>query len=128
MCVQFIPTLRLYTMVEKSNKELLLEVWKARGSVEYKETFKKISNTELENLKHTIKKMEGRLTDTHDGIDLCIADEHYKMHNKLPTLTAKKLLLSPGQNAVAESIKPYLHLHYSSWVMRVRNYETLFPK
>ena len=57
---------------------------------------RKYRDTELENLKHTIKKMEGRLTDTHDGIDLCIADEHYKMHNKLPTLTAKKLLLSLG--------------------------------
>ena len=128
MCVHCVPTLCLYTMAEKSNKELLLETWKAHGSVEYKETFKKISDTELEYLKRTIKKMEGRLTDTHDGIDLCIADEHYKMHNKLPTPTAKKLLLSSGQNAVAESIKCYLHLHYSSRVMRVRNYETLFPK
>ena len=116
MCVQFLPTLCLYTMVEKSNKQVLLEVWKERGSVEYKETFKKISVTELENLKHTIKKMEGHLTDTHDGVDLCIADEHYKMHNKAPTPTAKKLLLSSGQNAVAESI------------MRIRNYERLFPK
>ena len=128
MCVQFIPTLRLYTMAEKSNKMLLLEVWKECGSVEYKETFKKISDTESENLKHTIKKMKGCSTDTHDSIDLCIADEHYKMHNKAPTPTAKKLLLSSGQNAVVESIKHYLHLHYSLQIMRVRNYERLFPK
>ena len=73
MYLQFIPTLGLYTMAEKSNKQFL-EAWKERGSVEYKETFKKISDTELENLKRTIKKMEGRLTDTHDGVDLCVAD------------------------------------------------------
>ena len=96
MCVQFIPTLGLYTMAEKSNKQLLLEAWKECGSVEYQETFNKISDTELENLKRTIKKMEGCLTDTHDGIDLCIADDHYKMHNKAPIPTAKKLLLSSG--------------------------------
>ena len=72
--------------------------------------------------------MEGALTVTHDGVDLSIADEHYKMPNKAPTPTAKKLLLSSGQNAMAESIKRYLHLHYSSRIMTVRNYETLFPK
>ena len=115
-------------MAEKLNKQLLLEVWKECGNVEYNETFKKISDTELEMLKHTIKKMEGGLTHTHDSVDLSIADEHYKMPNKVPTPTAKKLLLSSGQNAVAESIKCYLHLHYSSRIMRVRNYKRLFPK
>ena len=115
-------------MAEKSDKQLLLEVWKERGSVEYQETFNKISDTELDNLKRTIKKMEGRLTDTHDSIDLSIADDHYKMHNKVPTPTAKKLLLSSGQNAVVESIKHCLHLHYLLQIMRVRNYERLFPK
>ena len=61
----------------------------------------KISDMELENLKRTIKKMEGHLTDTHNGIDLCIADEHYKMHNKVPTPTkcsggVNKALSSPA--------------------------------
>ena len=115
-------------MAEKSTKQLLPEAWKDRGNVEYNETFNKISDTEVEQLKHTIKKMVFALTEKHDGVDLSIADDHYKMANKVPTPTAKKLLLSSGQNAVAESIKHYLHLHYSSQVMEVKNYETLFPK
>ena len=115
-------------MAEKSNKELLLDTWKDRGTVKYNESFNKISDTEIEHLKHTIKKMDGALTDKHDGVDLSIADEHYKMPNKVATPTAKKLLLSSGQNAVAESIKRFLHLHYQSRIMMVRNYDKFFSK
>ena len=59
-------------MAEKSNKQLLLEAWKERGNVEFNETFKKISDMEFEIFKHTVKKMEGGLTQTHYGVDLGI--------------------------------------------------------
>ena len=36
-----------------------------------------------------IKKMGGPLTESHDGDNLCIADDHYKMAKKEPTPTAK---------------------------------------
>ena len=112
-------------MAEKSNKEILVDAWKDHGTVKYNDSFKKISNTEVEHLKHTIKKMGGALTEKHDGVNLCIAD-HYKMAKKEPTPTAKKLLLSSGQNAVAESIKCYICLHYQSRIMMVRNYDQFF--
>ena len=112
-------------MAEKSNKEILVNVWKDRGTVEYHDSFKKISDTEVEHLKCTIKKMDGALTEKHDGVNLCIGD-HYKMAKKEPTPTAKKLLLSSGQNAVAEYIKHYIHLHYQSRIMMVRNYDQFF--
>ena len=112
-------------MAEKSNKEILVDVWKDRGTVEYNDNFKKISDTEVEHLKHQIKKMGGPLTEKHDGVNLCIAD-HYKMGKKEPTPTAKKLLLSSGQNAVVESIRRYIRLHYQSRIMTVRNYDQFF--
>ena len=112
-------------MAEKSNKEILVDAWKDRGTVEYKDSLKKISDTEVEHLKRKIKKMGGPLTEKHDGVNLCIGD-HYKMAKKEPTPTAKKLLLSSGQNAVAESIKCYIHLHYQSRIMMVRNYDQFF--
>ena len=86
---------------------------------------KNISNTEVEHLKHMIKRMGGPLTESHDGVNLCIAD-HYKMAKKEPTPTTKKLLLSSGQNGVAESIKRYTCLHYQSRIMKVRNYDQFF--
>ena len=112
-------------MAEKSNKEILVDAWKDRGTVEYNDSFKKISDTEVEHLKREIKKMDGPLTVKHDGVNLCIAD-HYKMVKKEPTPTAKKLLLSSGQNALAESIKCYIRLHYQSRIMTVRNYDQFF--
>ena len=113
-------------MAEKSNKEILVDTWKDRGTVDYNDSFKKISDTEVEHLKRTIKKMGGALTEKHDGVNLCIVDDHYKMAKKEPTPTAKKLLLSCGQNAVAESIKCYIRLHYQSRIMMVRNYDQFF--
>ena len=113
-------------MAEKSNKEILVDMWKDRGTVDYNDSFKKISDTEVEHLKRTIKKMGGALTEKHDGVNLCIVDDHYKMAKKEPTPTAKKLLLSCGQNAVAESIKRYIRLHYQSRIMMVRNYDQFF--
>ena len=112
-------------MAKKSNKEILVDAWKDRGTVEYNDSFKNISDTEVEHLKCMIKKMGGPLTESHDGVNLCIAD-HYKMAKKEPTPTAKKLLLSSGQNGVAESIKCYTHLHYQSRIMTVRNYDQFF--
>ena len=64
-------------MAEKSNKQLLLEAWKEYGNAHFNETFKKISDTELENLKRTIKKMDSHLTHIHNSADLSIAYEHY---------------------------------------------------
>ena len=98
-----------FTMAEKSNKEILVDAWKDRGTVDYNDSFKKISDTEVEHLKRTIKKMGGALTEKHDGVNLCIADDHYKMAKKEPTPTAKKLLLSSGQMlySSALSIKDY---------------------
>ena len=111
-------------MAEKSNKEILVDVWKDRGTVEYNDSFKKISDTEVEHLKHQIK-MGGPLTEKHDGVNLCIANT-YKIGKKEPTPTAKKLLLCSGQNGVAESIKRYTRLHYQSRIMTVRNYDQFF--
>ena len=78
-------------MAEKSNKEILVDTWKDRGTVEYNDSFKKISDSEVEDLKRMIKKMGGPLTESHDGVNLCIADDHYKMPKKEPTPTAKKI-------------------------------------
>ena len=113
-------------MAKKSNKEILVDAWKDRGTVKYNDSFKKISDSEVEDLKRMIKKMGGPLTESHDGDNLCIADDHYKMAKKEPTPTAKKLLLSSGQNGVAESIKHYTRLHYQSRIMTVRNYDQFF--
>ena len=33
--------------MEKSDKQLVLDAWKERGSVEFKDTFQNISDTEL---------------------------------------------------------------------------------
>ena len=112
-------------MAKKSNKEIIVDTWKDCGTVEYNDSFKKISNTEVEYLKCQIKKMHGPLTEKHDGVNLCIAD-HYKMGKKEPTPTAKILLLSSGQNAIAESIRRYIRLHYQSRIMTVRNYDQFF--
>ena len=49
-------------MAEKSDKEILADAWKDRGTVEYNDSFKKISDTEVEHLKHEITKMDGPLT------------------------------------------------------------------
>ena len=112
--------------MEKSDKELILDAWKERGSVEFKDTFQNISDTEIENLKRKINKMDGALDAKHTGENLSIADEHYTMAKKAASPTAKKLLLSSGQNGVAESIQRYLHLHYKSRIMSVRNYHPFF--
>ena len=73
----------------------------------------------MEHLKFTIEKMDGALTEKHNGVNICIADNHYKMPKKAPTPTAKKLLLSSGQNAVAEYIKRYIRLHYQSKIIEI---------
>ena len=109
-------------MAKKSNKEILVDTWKDLGTVEYNDSFKKISDTEVKHLKCKIKKVGGPLTEKHDGVNLCIGD-HYK---KEPTPTSKKLLVSSGQNAVAESIKCYIRLHYQSRIMTLRNYDQFF--
>ena len=112
--------------MEKSDKELILDAWKERGTVEFNDTFQNISDTELANLKRKINKMDGVLDAKHTGENLSIADEHYTMGKKAASPTAKKLLLSSGQNAVAESIQRYLRLHYKSRIMSVRNYHPFF--
>ena len=107
-----------FTMAEKSNKEILVDTWKDHGTVDYNDSFKKISDTEVEHLKRTIKKMGGALTEKHDGVNLCIADDHYKMAKKEPTPTAK--------NCFCLLAKRYIHLHYQSRIMMVRNCDQFF--
>ena len=58
------------TMAEKSNKEILVYTWKDCGTVKYNDSFKKISDTEVEHLKCQIKKMCGPLTEKHDGVNI----------------------------------------------------------
>ena len=79
-------------MAKKSNKEILVDAWKDRGTVEYNDSFKKISNIEVEDLKHMIKKMGGPLTESHDGVNLCIADDYYKMMYARVSCTSFSLL------------------------------------
>ena len=101
-------------------QQLLRAAWDERGMVETTMAFEKVTQTTVVQLLRSLKQIDPKFSKKYKGRkDIAISDETYHMTGKSAYPVTKKLLLLSGQNSVAQVIKRYLHLHYSSNVMQV---------
>ena len=86
--------------------------WKERGMVKFEQKFDTISDSVATKIKNKIKKLENDYKIAYEGSIPRVSDGTYHMKNINATDEARLLLLSSGNNSLAEAIKEHLRIRY----------------
>ena len=100
---------------QKQKLKKLQIAWQDRGAVKFDEQFHDVSDKIMGQLKKTIKKFESDYMTPYNGTIPQVSNKTYHMQKVSATEVAKLLLLSSGNNQLAEEIK----ITWKSNMMRV---------
>ena len=103
---------------QKQKLKRLQNVWQDQGAVKFDEQFHDVSDKIMGQLKKTIKKLESDYTTPYNGTIPRISNKTYHMQKVSASEEAKLLLLSSGNNQLAEEIKDHLKVKYDVCVVR----------
>ena len=106
-------TRRTETQIEKVTKCVVRP-----GVVKFDEQFHDVSDKIMGQLKKVIKKFESDYMTPYNGTILRVSNKTYHMQKVSATEEAKLLLLSSGNNQLAEEIKDHLKVKYNACVVR----------
>ena len=102
---------------QKQKLKKLQNAWQDRRAVKFDEQFHDVSDKIMGQLKKMIKKLESDYTTSYNGTTPRISNKTYHMQKVSATEEAKLLLLSSGNNQLAEEIKDHLKVKYDVCVV-----------
>ena len=102
---------------QKQKLKKLQNAWQDRGAVKFDEQFHDVSDKIMGQLKKMIKTLESDYTTPYNGTILRVSNKTYHMQKVSATEEAKLLLLSSGNNQLAEEIKDHLKVKYDGCVV-----------
>ena len=98
----------------KQKHTKLKQLWEERGMVKFEQKFDTISDTVATKIKNKIKKLENDYKIAYEGSIPRVSNGTYHMKNVNATDEARLLLLSSGNNSLAEAIKEHLRIWYDA--------------
>ena len=98
----------------KQKHTKLKQLWEERGMVKFEQKFDTISDTVATKIKNKIKKLENDYKIAYEGSIPRVSNGTYHMKNVNATDEARLLLLSSGNNSLAEAIKEHLRIRYDA--------------
>ena len=103
----------------KQKHTKLKQLWEERGMVKFEQKFDTISDSVARKIKNKIKKLENDYKIAYEGSIPRVSDGTYHMKNVNATDEARLLLLSSGNNSLAEAIKEHLRIRYDAALLEV---------
>ena len=97
----------------KQKHTKLKQLWEERGMVKFEQKFDTISDSVATKIKNKIK-LENDYKIANEGSIPRVSDGTYHMKNVNATDEARLLLLSSGNNSLAEAIKEHLRIRYDA--------------